>query len=149
MTVLFGLNSMATTISISRDRPQDFTLPAALVLAQNIVFSFVLMPAYEADGAALNLVLSSALLVGLTFRNITRLVGTISPIRVLVAPLLSAAALIGAATLFSGLPWIPAAAASVAAYGVAFLVVERLLFPGDFAFYAGVLRVRRETAAPG
>jgi O-antigen/teichoic acid export membrane protein len=149
MTVLFGLNSMATTISISRDRPQDFTLPAVLVLAQNIVFSFVLMPPYGADGAALNLVLSSALLFALTFRNITRLVGRVSPVRVLVAPLLSGGALIGAATLLSGLPWVPAAAAAVAAYVVAFLVVERLLFPGDFAFYAGVLRVRRETAAPG
>jgi O-antigen/teichoic acid export membrane protein len=147
MTVLFGLNSVATTISISRDRPKDFTFPAGLVLVQNILCSFVLMPAYGADGAALNLVLSSVLLFALTFRNITRLVGAISPIRVLVAPLLSSGALIGAAALLSGLPWVPAAIVAVAAYALAFLVVERLLFPSDFAFYAGVLRVRRQTAA--
>jgi O-antigen/teichoic acid export membrane protein len=149
MTVLFGLNSMAITISISRDRPHDFTVPAGLVLVQNVIFGLVLLPLYGADGAALNLVLSSALLFGLTFRNVTRLVGAISPIRVLVAPLLSGAALIGAAALLSGLPWIPAAALAVAAYGLAFLVVERLLFPGDFAFYAGVLRLGRGTAASG
>jgi O-antigen/teichoic acid export membrane protein len=149
MTVLFGLNSMATTISIGRDRPQDFTHPAAFVLVQNIAFAFILMPSYEAEGAALSLVISSALLFALTFRNLTRLVGAISPVRVLVAPLLSAAAMGVAAALLTGVPWAMAAAAAIAAYGIAFLVVERVLYPGDFAFYAGVWRLRREGAAPG
>jgi O-antigen/teichoic acid export membrane protein len=148
MTVLVGLNSMATTISIGRDRPQDFTRPAAFVLVQNIAFSFVLIPAYGADGAALNLVISSALLFALTFRNLTRLVGAISPTRVVVAPLLSAAAMGGTAALLAGAPWVPAALAALVGYGAAFLLVERLLYPGDFTFYAGVLRLRREGIAP-
>jgi DNA-directed RNA polymerase beta subunit len=33
-------------------------------------------------------------------------------------------------------------------YGAAFLLVERLLYPSDFTFYAGVLRLRREGIAP-
>jgi O-antigen/teichoic acid export membrane protein len=148
MTVLFGLNSMATTIAIGRDRPQDFTRPAAFVLVQNIAFSFVLIPAYGADGAALNLVISSALLCALTFRNLTRLVGAISPTRVVIAPLVSAAVMGATAGLLAGAPWAPAALAAVLAYGAAFLVVERMLYPSDFTFYTGVLRLRREEAGP-
>ena len=149
MTVLFGLNTMATTIAISRDRPHEVTVPAGIALVQNVILGVVLMQLYGADGAALNMVLSSGLLFVLTFRNVTRLVGAISPIRVVVAPLLSGGVLVGVAALLSGMPWAVAAAAAVAAYGLTFLVVERVLYPGDFAFYAGVLRLRREGAASG
>lgn len=148
MTVLYGLNALAITVLNGRDRPQDFTRPAAVVAVQNIAFGLVLIPAYGADGAAVNLVLSSLLLVLLTLRNMTRLVGSISPVRVLVAPALSGGALLVVALLLSGLPWFAAAVAALAAYGLAFLVIERLLFPGDFAFYAGVLAIRRAAPAP-
>jgi O-antigen/teichoic acid export membrane protein len=147
MTVLYAVSAVATTVLIGRDRPQDFTRPAAVVRAESIVLSLVLIPAYEGDGAAVNLVLSSALLLVLTLRNLTRAIGSISPIKVLLAPLASGAALFGAAELLSGIPWVPAAVASLAVYALVFLALERFLFPADFAFYSGMFR--RETAASG
>jgi O-antigen/teichoic acid export membrane protein len=149
MTVLYGINSLVTAVLIGRDRPSGFTRPAAVVIAQSIVFSVILIPPYGADGAAITALSSSALLVALSFRNTTRLLGSISPARVLVAPLLAAGALALTVVALSGLPWFLTAAAGLGAYGLAFLVIERLFFPGDFAFYAGMFRVRDEAPAPG
>jgi hypothetical protein len=44
------------------------------------------------------------------------------------------------ATALSGLPWIPAAIASGAVYAGAFLAIERVFSPGDFAFFASLAR---------
>lgn len=144
MTVLYAVSSVATTVLIGRDRPQAFTKPAAIVLVESIALSLVLIPAYGGDGAAVNLVLSSALLLVLTMRNLTRALGAFSPLNVLVAPLASGAAMVGAAYLLSGVAWVPAAVVSLAVYALAFLVIERILFPADFAFYSRMFR--RETA---
>jgi hypothetical protein len=46
------------------------------------------------------------------------------------------------AAALSGLPWVPAAIGAVAAYAAAFLAVERVFSPGDFAFYSAVARLR-------
>jgi hypothetical protein len=46
------------------------------------------------------------------------------------------------AAALTGLPWIPAAIGSLAAYAAAFLAIERVFSPGDFAFYSSVARRR-------
>jgi O-antigen/teichoic acid export membrane protein len=148
MAVLFGLNSLMTTVLIGRDEPGRFTRPAAAVFLQNVIFNLILIPPYGADGAAINAVLSAALLTALTFRNVTRLLGSVSVVRLLVAPLGAGAALMLAVAALEGLPWIPAAIAGIAVYSVAFLTLERLFFPGDFAFYSGVVRPRGPASAP-
>jgi hypothetical protein len=55
--------------------------------------------------------------------------------------------MVGVAYLLSGVAWFPAAVVSLAVYALAFLVIERILFPADFAFYSGMFR--RATAASG
>jgi O-antigen/teichoic acid export membrane protein len=147
MTVLYALISVATTVLIGRDRPQDFTKPAAIVLVVSIALSLALIPPYEGDGAAISLVVSSALLLVLTMRNLVRTVGAVSPLKVLLAPLASGAAMLGTAYLLSEVAWVPAAVVALAVYALAFLAVERILFPADFAFYSGMFR--RATAASG
>jgi hypothetical protein len=51
-----------------------------------------------------------------------------------------------AATLLSAVPWVLAALASAGVYSAAFLVVERLFVPGDFAFYLSALPGSRSRA---
>ncbi len=147
MTVLYGLNALAMTVLNGRDRPQDFTRPAVFVLVLDLVLSVLLVSLFEADGAAISLVVSSALLVLLTLRNMRKMIGSISPIRVLAGPLISGTALVVTALALSATPWFVAAVGGVVAYGLAFLVLERLLFPADFAFYSGVLGRRARTAS--
>ena len=62
--------------------------------------------------------------------------------RVLAAPLAAGVAMALCAAALSGLPWIGAAIGSVATYAAAFLVIERVFSPGDFAFYSSVARLR-------
>ena len=71
-----------------------------------------------------------------------RLVGAGGSPRVLAAPLAAGVAMALCAAALSGLPWVPAAIGAVAVYAAAFLAVERVFSPGDFAFYSAVARLR-------
>ena len=67
-------------------------------------------------------------------------------VRVLAAPLAAGAAMALCAAALSGLPWVPAAIGSVAVYAAAFLAIERVFVPGDFAFYVSALPGSRSRA---
>lgn len=105
--------------------------------------SFVLIPPYGGEGAAVSLVLTSALLLVLTFRNVGGLIGRMSPVRASVAPLASGAVMGLTAVALATVAWVPAAVVAMAVYGLAFLLLERALFPRDFALYASMVRARR------
>jgi O-antigen/teichoic acid export membrane protein len=143
MTVLWGINAMIVTVLIARDRPDAYTRPAALALVPNLALAFVLIPLYGADGAALAAVISAAVLVTMTMPATVRLIGALPVMPIIVAPLAAGASMALVAIVLSGAPWVLALLPSVAAYGVAFLVIERVLFPGDFAYYTGALRLLR------
>lgn len=149
MTVLFGVNSMGAILMIARDRPGDFARPAAIVIVQNLILNFILIPPLGAVGAAINAVASGVLLAGFTLHIASRRFGRISAVRVLAAPALGSAAL-ALVAFAGGLSLNPAwvAAASIA-YLVVFLGVERIAFPGDFAFYASALRRVRSSRRDG
>jgi hypothetical protein len=38
-----------------------------------------------------------------------------------------------------GAPWVPCAIFATLVYGAVFLATERIFFPGDFAYYSGVV----------
>jgi len=143
MTVLWGINAVIVTVLIGRDRPGVYTIPAALAIAVGLILSVILIPPYGADGAALVSVLWATLLASLTVPAIIRLIGPISPLRVGVAPLGAGVLMALAALLLSGTPWVLAAMIATVTYGATLLVIERVFFPGDFAYYTGALRLRR------
>jgi len=142
MAALWGVNTTVVTVLVSRGRTGVYTLPALLALAPNAVLALVLIPAYGADGAAIAALAGAAVLLALALPRTARLVGAGGFVRVLPAPLAAGAAMALCAAALSGLPWIPAAIGSVAAYAAAFLAIERVFSPGDFAFYSSVARPR-------
>jgi O-antigen/teichoic acid export membrane protein len=140
MTVLWGINTTIVTVLVSRNRPDVYTVPALVALVPNVALSAILIPAHGANGAAIAAVAAAALLAAMTVPRTARLFGAISWWRVVVAPAAAGAAMVLCAAALSGAPWVAAAVASLATYAAAFLVVERILSPGDFAFYAAVVR---------
>lgn len=139
MTVLWGVNSIVSSVLIGRNSPRFYLLPAAASIVLNAVLSVVLIPDHGAIGAAAATVPSVALLAILTVTSTSRLTGAISLSRTLSAPIAAAAVGAAVAVGLAGIPWIVAAIAVVAAYLATFTLVERLIFPGDFAFLARAL----------
>ena len=142
MAVLWGINTTVVIVLVSRGRPGVYTFPALLALVPNAVLALVLIPGHGADGAAIAALAGAAVLVTLALPRTARLVGAGGYVRMLGAPLAGGAAMALCAAALSGLPWIPAAIGSVVVYAAAFLGVEKVFSPGDFAFYSSVARPR-------
>ena len=142
MAVLWGVNTTVVTVLVSRGRPDVYTMPALLALVPNAVLALVLIPEHGADGAAIAALAGAAVVVALVLPRTARLVGAGGSPRVLAAPLAAGVAMALCAAALSGLPWVPAAIGAVAVYAAAFLAVERVFSPGDFAFYSAVARLR-------
>lgn len=136
MTVLFGINTFLAVLMISRDEPGEFARASAVVIVQNVTFNFILIPPLGAEGAALNAIISGVLLAGWTLHRARRLFGAISIARVISAPALASAALIALALASGTALTVVDMIAVAAVYLLVLLVVERVIFPGDFRFYA-------------
>jgi O-antigen/teichoic acid export membrane protein len=132
MTVLYGVNALASTVLIGRDRPQDFSLVAGLVAVENIALNVILMPEYGADAAAFNAALSALLLAVLGIAMVSRHVGRVNLLRAFGAPLAGGAAM-AAAVLPLDPPLIPGLAVGGVAYLAGLLAFERLAYPDDLA----------------
>lgn len=138
MTVLYGANSLAATVLISRDRPQAFTRIAAGVAVFNIVLNLILIPGWGADAAAFVAALSAALLTALSMFVVGGMFGRLRLVRAFGAPA-AGGALMAAAVLVTGLPLVPAAVLGGAAYVVGALGFERLAYPDDLERIRGLV----------
>ena len=143
LVVLWGINTTIVTVLVTRNRPGVYTVPALVALVPNVGLSLVLIPEYGAEGAAIAAVAGAALLVTLSAPRTGRLFGRIAVARMLGAPLGAGAAMALCAVALNGIWWIAAAIAALAVYAGAFLVLERVFWPGDFAYYAALARFRR------
>jgi O-antigen/teichoic acid export membrane protein len=143
LVVLWGINTTIVTVLVTRNRPDVYTIPALVALVLNVGLSVVLIPESGAEGTAIAAVAGAALLVALAVPRTGRLFGSIAVARTLGAPLGAGAAMAGCAVALSGVWWIAAAVASLAIYATAFLLLERMFWPGDFAYYAALARFRR------
>lgn len=139
MTIAYGANSLASTLLISRDRPDAFTRVVVLVVIVNIGLNIALIPRHGADGVAFAAAISAVLMLALTFRAVTRVTAHVSVVRAF-AGSLAGGALMAGAIVASGLPLVPAAAVGLAAYATGLLVVEALAFPEDFAVLRHIVR---------
>jgi O-antigen/teichoic acid export membrane protein len=131
MTVMYGVNSLAATVLISRDRPKDFTRIVAVVAILNIVLNIVLIPHYGADAAAFNAALSGVLLAGLGVALVARRVGTVRVVRAFAAPTVGGS-MITAVFLAAPVAPVFAFGLALAAYAAAVPVFERVAYPSDF-----------------
>jgi len=147
MIVAYGISSVAATVMIARDRPQKLTRILLIVVVENIGLNLLLIPRYGADAAAFNAALSGLLLAVLTLWVVTRHVGAISVARAFIAPVAGGLCM-AAAVMLTNLPLVPAAALGVLAYGVALLIVEKMLFPEDFGRLRGMLPARARRFIP-
>ena len=143
MVVLWGINTSVVTVLVSRNRPDIYTVPALIALVPNVLLSALLIPSHGAIGAAIAAVAAAALLGTLTVPRTARLFGSVAFARVLGAPLAAGAAMALCAAALSGAPWVVALLASGAVYAGAFLAVERLFSPNDFAYYTAAARAPR------
>lgn len=148
MTALLGLNGLASTVLISRDRPRDFGRIVAFVAVENIVLNLILIPEYGADATAFNAALSAVLLAVLSVALVQRRFGRINLVRAFGAPVAGGAAM-AAVVIPAGLPLVPAAAAGLASYAAGLLAFERLAFPDDLASLREVVGLRRRSPARG
>ena len=148
MTVVWGINGVVTAVVVGRGLPRIYIVPALTVVGLTLVLALVLMPTHGAVGAALTTLPAATALALMTIGTTVRVVGPIDPFRVLTAPLLAGATLTGVAILLSGVPWPVAAGLALAAYAIAFLAIEWISYPDDFAHYERILGARRQAAEP-
>jgi O-antigen/teichoic acid export membrane protein len=141
LCALWGLNTTMVTVLVTRNQPHVYTRPALIALVPNVALSVILIPAYGATGAAIAAVAAAALLDLLVIPRTARLLGSARYLRVLLAPLGAGAVMALFATALAGVPWVAGALVAAIGYAAAFLLIERLFSPGDFAFYASVARL--------
>jgi O-antigen/teichoic acid export membrane protein len=140
VTVLWGVNTTIVTVLVSRNRPDLYTVPAVLALVPLVVLSLVLIPDKGANGAAIAAAAAAACVTSFALIRTARLLGSVSWVRVIAAPVAAGTAMALCAGALSGAPWVAAAIASLVTYGLTFLLVERAFAPADFAYYAVAFR---------
>ena len=141
MTLLYGINYLASTFFIGRDRPGAFGRLLVVVVLQNIAFNVALIPSYGAAGAAFNAALSGLLLAVLGFRQATRVVGSVRSLRPLASPGLAAAAMAFAMMLTVSLPVVSLLVGAVV-YLAVFATAERFMFPRDLDLWRRLVALR-------
>jgi len=146
VAILYGINSFASTLLISRDRPHDFTRMALVVSVVNVVMNIILIPEYGADGTAFTAAVSAVLMAVISVTLAGHRFGRVGVIRAFGAPLVGGVAMTGV-VLATGLPLVPAAILGVAAYAVGLLAFERLAFPDDLARMRSLVTRRRGALA--
>ena len=121
-----------------RQRPIVIALGAATVT--NIAANFALIPAHGADGAAVAMILTMAVMTAFYLPPVIRTTGTLSLLRMVASPGVATVAMIAVALAIgqNGFSLL----ASLAAFAVSLAVVERLLYPVDARRIVDALRRR-------
>ena len=146
MTVLFGINTFVSVIlMIARNRPGEFTRPAVIVFVQNVVFNFILIPPLGRRARRSTRSCRAPCSPAVTLRLARGLVRQRSRSPCVRRAACWRARRMAAFALITGTALnVLSVGAAVAVYLVALLVLERVLFPDDFRFYAELVpdRVR-------
>jgi O-antigen/teichoic acid export membrane protein len=140
-TVFYGLNMLASTLLVARDRPLDFARICAVVVVLNISLNLILIPPLGATGAALAAAISSVALALMGAYRIAGLTGRLRVRRSFAGPVAAGAAM-AATMLGAPLPPVPEAALGSAVYLLVLYLVEHRLFPDDFALARSLLARR-------
>jgi O-antigen/teichoic acid export membrane protein len=144
---LYGISQLTAVLLISRYRPADFRRVLTFVLLQNLACNLVLIPALEADGAALSAAISALLLAAMSVRVGSRLTGPVDLTRAFAGPFLAAAAM-AAVLLALSLPLVPAVLAGAAVYLGVLAAWEQRSNPEDVGTVLATLRRRSAESTP-
>jgi O-antigen/teichoic acid export membrane protein len=149
VVVLFGVIVMSTNLIVSRSDPMLVVKVVALVAIVNVALNLALIPSLEDEGAALAMLVSEVVYVGLALRIAVPLAGGLHWGSTLSAPLAAAAVMALVMLPLDGL-LIVALAAGAITYAAAFAAVEAVVDPSDLRFVtsmaARLLPGRREHA---
>jgi O-antigen/teichoic acid export membrane protein len=135
--VLYGINYLASTFFIARDRPGDWTRLLCLVVAENVLLNILLIPRYGANATAFNAALSGLLLAAMGIWSARRLVGAIRFSCSLASPLVGGTAMVATMLPLVSKPVVSLVVGGLA-YVLCFAAAERFLFPADRALWGGL-----------
>ena len=135
---LYGVSYLSGYILVAQQRQHLIPWIVGGVALENIVLNLVLIPSHSYDGAAAATSVSEATLAAVSLGFVIATVGRLNFVRIALAPAAGAAAM-GAVVLIAGASWwtLPPA---IAAFGLAFLVAERLAFPHDLGLARSLVR---------
>lgn len=138
--VFMGVVMLGSSLLIARGRLRVLIVGGAAAIVINIGLNFALIPSLDEAGAATAMLVTSVLLGGLILVRAAVAVGGVPWSRMLAAPLAAAAAMAVPLVL---IPWpLLALAAGLAAYGGAYIALERAISPSDLRFVADLARQR-------
>jgi O-antigen/teichoic acid export membrane protein len=150
VVVLFGVIVMSTNLVVSRSNPMRVVKVVAAVAVVNLGLNVALIPSMEDEGAALAMLASEVLYVGLALRLAVPLAGGVRWLPTLAAPVAAGAAMAAAMLPLDDLLGL-ALLAGTAAYALVFTAIDSRIDPRDLQFVkglvAGRLRGRRDVAA--
>ncbi len=133
------LVTLCSSLIVTRRSPQTMIRITAPIVAVNVALNLALIPSLEDRGAALAMLVTEALFVAVAIRVAADEVGGLPWASMVGAPLLAGAAMAVPTVLLAGLP-VAAAAAGLLVYGIAFVLLERAISPGDLSFIAATFR---------
>jgi O-antigen/teichoic acid export membrane protein len=147
MTLTYGINVVAGTAFIARDRPTAYARLFVPVIVLNVALNFVLIPRYGPSGAAFDTVLSSTLLALLALRQAHVVLGRGDLVGTFGGAAAGCSAM-AAVVLASTLPWPAEAALGVAAYTAVLACFEWLMRRDDLNVFLGALPARLGSRLP-
>jgi stage V sporulation protein B len=146
VVVLYGLLVLGNSLIVSRRDPRLLVAVIGVGALLNLGLNLALVPALDANGAALAMLVSELALAGAVLAIAIRTVRGVSVLPTIAAPGLAGAAMAGAMLpLQATLP--AALSAGGAAYLLVFVLVERRLGSGDLELARDMVRRRLPSRA--
>jgi O-antigen/teichoic acid export membrane protein len=130
---MLGIVSLSNSVITSRRDPKIVMYITAAITVLNVALNLILIPPYEAAGAAAAMLVSEAIWSVAALFVAARTVGGLGLTRMLAGPLLAAGAMAAAIVPLEGAP-ILALASGLGVYLVALVSIERVTSPEDVRF---------------
>lgn len=141
VVVLMGLVYICSSLVVSRRSPKTMVVLTAGMVIANVALNVLLIPAYGDVGAAAAMLLTLALATPIALLIAARTVGGLSWGPMLVTPALAGLAMAAVmAPLASS--FVPALVLGLASYATVFVLIERVVNPGDLEFLTTMVRRR-------
>jgi O-antigen/teichoic acid export membrane protein len=151
VVVFFGVIVMSTNLIVSRSDPMRVVRIVAAVAVVNLGLNAVLIPMWDAQGAAAAMLVADLIYVVLALRMAVPLAGGLEWLPTLAAPVAAGAAMAMVMLPLHGLLGAALAAGAVAYFAV-FAAVDSVVDPNDLRFVKSMvarrLPGRRDTPAP-
>jgi O-antigen/teichoic acid export membrane protein len=147
VVVLFPLIVQSTNLVLSRANPMSVVRVVAIVAIVNVIANAALIPPLEDQGAALAMLISEVIYLGLALRLSLPLTGGVDWRSMLPAPLVAGAAMALVLWALSG-TLVLALAAGTVAYLAVYAALDAIVAPGELKFVVGLVTRRGSGQTP-